>query len=101
MPKKKQNGVDLIAAERARHKAKGWTAEHDARHFDGSLGTAGAIYALWAACVHHNIPWPFTDGDKRDGLTHETPHRVKMLAKAGSFIAAEIDRLLRSGDSNV
>lgn len=117
-------GVDLIAEARAKHEAKGWTAEHDdTHHSNGQLAMAAACYAAPTRIyverrqLRDNIvsfvdPWPFTplvdlagrgatDWDKRKhgGANFvqdpETQDRLELLIAAGAFIAAEIDRLNR------
>ena len=95
------SGVDLIAAERERQKAvEDWTPEHDDEHTSGELAAAGAAYAYPTdlrsrdgRAVTKRVLWPWRDG-WRD---HVPDERVRELAKAGALIAAEIDRLLRSG----
>jgi len=114
------NGVELIAQERKRHEEEGWTAEHDDQHTEGELAQAAACYCLPDLSVEMSEPvqlnssrgvadcylydygpppelapgqirWPWdTKWYKR------TPEdRVRELVKAGSLIAAEIDRLQR------
>ncbi len=104
------NGIDLIAAERARQKlerrdgGEGYDADHDAGHED-ELAAAAACYALpaedrkltgdvgvgidvavdlvaavWPWAQHYWKPVP---GD-----------RVRELTKAGALIAAALDALL-------
>lgn len=116
------SGVDLIAAARAKHEAKGWTAEHDDGHAKGELAMAAACYAaperiyVERHATDHVLfadPWPFRfeaslsgrggiDYDKRKhgGANYvrdpETQDRLELLIAAGAMIAAEIDRLLRT-----
>lgn len=98
------NGVDLIAAERARQTGEEpWTSEHDDEHRRGELADAAVAYLDRDA-----RRWPFgyvTDGPDGHGSTGGvwvrgrpklTPDdRVRELVKAGALIAAEIDRLER------
>ncbi len=117
-------GVELIAAERQRQiEQEGWTPEHDDEHEDGSLALAAVCYATptklyqqvneLAAGPAFFDPWPDSwDGiwDKRysygerkenpgnmvpDPATYTDEERLDLLVKAGSLIAAEIDRLQR------
>lgn len=88
------NGVALIAAERARQIAKeGWTPEHDDTHSHGEMAISAACYAANGTTAEVTIngrdafPWGSCD-DKRQ--KHD---RVRQLVIAGALIAAEIDRL--------
>jgi hypothetical protein len=87
-------GAALIAAERRRQaEQEGWTPEHDASHHEGELARAAACYALAASA-------PFFANRIERGLwpplwDFKSADPVRMLAKAGALIAAEIDRLLR------
>ncbi|AYF31082.1 hypothetical protein CSH63_27315 [Micromonospora tulbaghiae] len=78
----------LIAAERIRHlEGKGYDANHDDQYRDGEL----AGMALWYADDESSaIDWPggLDDLPARGG-------RLQDLVRAGSLLAAEIDRLLR------
>ncbi len=95
-------GVELIAAERKRQvAAEGWTAEHDDTHERSELAQAAAAYAYPhdlptrdGRRVHKRLLWPWGDG-WRD---HGRKDRVRELVKAGSLVAAEIDRLSRLSD---
>ncbi|AMV20449.1 hypothetical protein [Planctomyces sp. SH-PL14] len=100
-------GVELIAAERERQvSSEGWTPEHDDGHQYGELSNAAACYAMsdgnrsmmfGVESGHASVQglvWPFeshwwkpTPGD-----------RIRELVKAGALIAAEIDRLGRTGE---
>lgn len=108
-----RTGAQRIADERARHVALGWTRDHDAEHESGELAMAAACYAAaaasarlyeqhtYAASVVYSDPWPFEDCDARpyDGnVLRDATHNeaIRLLEKAGAFIAAEIDRLLHA-----
>lgn len=112
----KKTGAELIAAERQRQlDVEGWTAEHDDEHDDESLARAAVCYAAPEPVFEQRVgnheirfvdPWPYSwsmEWDKRPrqrnswALRAPTPRqRIRMLAKAGALIAAEIDRLLRA-----
>lgn len=86
-----EDGVTLIAAERARQVSKeGWDSGHDDEHDDGSIAKAAACYALGS-----NLHWPWSFE-----WWKPTPNdRRRELVKAGALIAAEIDRLNRAAMS--
>lgn len=126
-PKKRRTkacGLDLIAAERRRQIDKeDWTPEHDDGHDLGELAMAAACYAapepvyrMRKGDVVTEPPWVFEsawpwrwDEDRRrkhagGGTADPKPHakltkarRIDLLTKAGALIAAEIDRLQRTG----
>ena len=86
-------GVQLIAEERERHRAEGWTHDHDAHHTDFELSMAAACYAAHETDIDEELwnAWPWAHSwDKRHKHT-----RIRRLQIAGSLIAAELDRLLR------
>jgi hypothetical protein len=103
-----EDGVSLIAAERQRQiDVEGYTTEHDdgLHEFGSALSMAAVCYATpgryrpLGGGIGRNsgIPalWPWRLEDWKP-----TPHdRVRELVKAGALIAAEIDRLNRSGVS--
>lgn len=108
--KKTQNGIDIITAERKRQiEVKGYTPEHDDEHDLGELSLAAALYALPYDAKQGDEPL-ITQADFIGlHITLETgcdfyldpePHKLKRLAKAGALIAAEIDRVIRSGEYN-
>jgi hypothetical protein len=88
-------GIERIAAERKRHEEKGYTAEFDDQWEFGQLAEAAATYASrpyrdGAIVNWRRLHWPWdfwTFNPEED--------RIRELVKAGSLIAAEIDRLLR------
>lgn len=88
----RMSGIELIAEARAKHEAKGWTAEHDDSHVHGELRRAAAEYALRAGTDSTTVPdmWPWEPSAwKPSGSS------VRDLIKAGALIAAEIDRIGR------
>lgn len=91
----KKTGIELIAQERERQiKEEGYTALHDKNHVIGELAMAGACYAMPAHSRMYRADgnpflWPMDSTSWKP-----TPgDRKRELAKAGAFIAAEIDRL--------
>lgn len=90
----KMTGIELIAAE------------HDDGHTQAELADAGACYADLAAYqakamtsstwVNQDwrtpMGWPWG----QDGSWRPSSKPIRNLEKAGAFIAAEIDRLLRA-----
>jgi hypothetical protein len=100
-------GVAMIAMERRRQVVeKGYTDEHDDMHDKGEFVQAAACYALGPAYVtplyghapseSPKIMWPFEAGSYRPNQS-----RVRALVKAGAFLAAEIDRLLRREQAEI
>jgi hypothetical protein len=97
---KRKSGVRMIEDERIRQiRVKGYTAEHDDAHEDGSIRAAALaiLYRMekWQpslAMQHWTDQWPML-------LAYhvEKKHKahVRRLAIAGALIAAEIDRLNR------
>ena len=105
------DGIDRISAERRRQiERKGFDAEHDAQHPDGSMTAAAVCYASdepiyikdeFANGCTFKDPWPWEerfDKRPRSGTVLVTlltlDERLSLLAKAGALIAAEIDNLL-------
>lgn len=115
-----KTGIELIAEERATHPAKGWTAEHDAGHAKGEIAAAASCYAAPQPIfelienrrgAQYTDPWPWgrviqgrsvADADGyRFGTTEENKRgktRLRQLQVAGALIAAEMDRLIASGN---
>lgn len=93
-----KTGIELISDERKRQvESEGWTAEHDDEHDNHQLSEAAACYALGVPTAVSNdvakVPlWPWDESWWKPG------DRVRDLVKAGALIAAEIDRLQRSGE---
>lgn len=86
-------GTQLITAERIRIEfLKGYDAKHDQKYVQGEL-LEGAVAYIESGSFEdgQNIPacWPFPIKDFKP-----TPgDRIRELAKAGAFIASEIDRI--------
>jgi len=90
-----ENGVEIIAIERARQKvSEGYTEGHDDAHVAGELAVAGAFYAMESTGIDHGLDWPFDENFPRE----KGHSRLRQLQIAGALIAAEIDRRLRFGD---
>lgn len=99
------SGVSLIANERLRQiQQEGWTPEHDDAHALGQMAGAAACYAL-QGCGFLNphiveARRPPVDGKVRvwpwaDSWWKPSDDPIRNLVKAGTLIAAEIDRLQR------
>lgn len=97
----KVSGVELVAAERQRQiDQEGYRELHDDSHDLGQMANAAACYAMDPEDREFMEPnfgvpgfWPWHSEDWKP-----TPHdRVRELVKAGALIAAEIDRLGRTG----
>ena len=88
------SGAAMIAAERQRQiVGEGWTPEHDDKHTMAELAYAAACYILSTSSVNVNRFWP-----RRWATKWWKPStRIRDLTKAGALIAAEIDRLRRTG----
>lgn len=122
----KKTGIELITEERKRQiEVEGYTSKHDAQHTCGELALAACCYAapkqlfeqvntkFYAnKSIIFKDPWPFDiEYDKRRQFTKANypidpeemtqDQRFSLLIKAGSFIAAEIDRLLALYNSNI
>lgn len=90
-------GIEIIARERQRQIAdEGCTADHDDYHRGRELARAGASYAFDDGNYDYvssppdlSFPWRW---EWKPGAP------IRMLAKAGALIAAEIDRRLRAGE---
>jgi len=109
MSDKKPSGIDLIAAERYRQVAKGYTPEVDSKLPDGSLSMAAICYAMDEQLfmkteqpngVLYSDPWPwdskFDHRRKIEGVVVyklSLKERINQLVKAGALIAAELDSL--------
>jgi hypothetical protein len=94
MYKKDSTGMDLIRDERESHFVQGYDARNDAKYTAGELTDAADAH-LAAAVGYPNLGrgvWPFA----KDKFRLNTP--ISSLAKAGSLIAAEIDRRIAAGE---
>lgn len=95
-------GVARIAKERLRHLAEeGYTLEDDLHYAHGELAAAAACYASNPAHRPVGDPpgaWPWSRAAWKPG-SRTTEGRIRELEKAGALIAAEIDRLLATGES--
>lgn len=121
------HGIQMIATERVRQVAeKDYSAGHEDGHDGGELAMAAACYASPCSLyvferdgdeeLRFIDPWPFDASEdlrakirrsltmpQRDGEgLRLTPlaWRIQLLAKAGALVAAEIDRLVRIGESS-
>ena len=95
------SAIWLLAAERARQAdGESYTPEHDAGHVHGELARAGAAYALMTlADPDFSVSGPYVRGIWPAGWgTVRIGSPIRMLAKAGALIAAEIDRRLARGE---
>lgn len=100
-----EGGVAIIAAERQRHfDVEDWTPDHDDHHTDQSLALAAACYA-WPPMrpIEVKKAWPWESCEWKPELfgvgadvDEKIAARIRVLAKAGALVAAEIDRLERS-----
>lgn len=101
------SSIALIAAERQRQiSEEGWTAEHDDVHIRGEIADAAACYAAttrvfkseqfagraYAPYTAYSDLWPW------EGIWWKPKDRIRDLVRAGALIAAEIDRLQRTGE---
>lgn len=98
MQKEPKSGADLIAAERRRQmEAEGYSPEHDDKHKPEEFTMAAISYALpeWMRWTYKGECewWPF----EKDSFKPSPDDRVRELVKAGALIAAEIDRIQRTG----
>ena len=96
------NGADAIAAERARHSQLGYDRDHDMRHTHEELLSAALCYtyaARWAQFNNLSQPMPVWARDNIAAWPWEeqywkpSDNPQRNLEKAGSFLAAEWDRL--------
>jgi len=89
------NGIELIAAERARQvEVEGFSTASDKFHRNSELALLACYYAMPGELELRTMPEMFfppnwrLDWAKRDGKS-----RIQQLVCAGALIAAEIDRL--------
>lgn len=87
------NGAQLIADERLAHVQRdGWTSSHDDAHIDHELLWAAQCYiieVLDPGAAPHTGFWP------ENWVWQPEEDAIHNLVKAGSLIAAEIDRIKR------
>jgi len=92
-------GIELIAAERQRQvEVEGWTPEHDDEHANGEMLQAAIAYAnepKFGQFVTDFRAFLFPKSWHPSWWKPSPENRVRELVKAGSLIAAEIDRLQR------
>lgn len=98
LQKEPKSGADLIAAERNRQmEAEGYSPEHDDKHKPEEFAMAAIAYALpeWMRWTYKGECewWPF----EKESFKPSPDDRVRELVKAGALIAAEIDRIQRTG----
>ena len=88
----KLSGAELIAAARRRQITReGYSAEHDDTLVQGELARAAMVYADPTSLAFWAPPfWPWEEGSFRP------KSRKADLVRAGTLIAAEIDRLQRA-----
>lgn len=98
------NGARLIAEERNRQLLdEGFDRVRDNKYVNGELAEAAACYAT----PLHDRPFPVrVDGQppliwpwEKKWWKPTPENRIRELQKAGALIAAEIDRLLRAGET--
>lgn len=94
-------GAYLIATERSRQVlAEGWTPDHDAEHTAGELALAATCYVAHVARPQRapfDAPPPLWPWDAHYWKPSDDP--IRNLVKAGALIAAEIDRLAASQET--
>lgn len=94
-------GIGLVAAERATHPGRGFTAEHDAEHVDAALVDAALDYAKFSAVLVRDPTaaelrerrTPSADWPWHSSWWRPSDDPIRNLVKAGALIVAEIDRL--------
>lgn len=89
------SGVDRIAAERATHEARGYTAAHDDQWKSNELAQAAVCHAAPGLADYQIWAWLWPWDSERPTRATSPEQRIEQLAKAGALIAAEIDRLER------
>ena len=89
-------GLYKIAQERKDHFEKHCHLdEHDDKHMGGELLKA-AIYCINPDAFNDQWPWTIDSVDRNTRDHIQEKNEIDRLAVAGSFIAAEIDRLKRT-----
>lgn len=96
-----KTGIELIAEERNRQiEVEGYDQDHDSEHSAGELAMAAMCYAMdpvWRPANMAPMGWPWVGYDKLDGFKPTPDDRIRELVKAGALIAAEIDRIQKTG----
>lgn len=90
------DGATRILLERLRQvSVEGYDAKHDDAHDDGDLLRAARAYLNSSdkRSTTADVWWPW------EPSTFKPTNPIRDLEKAGAFIAAEIDRRLRAGDT--
>jgi hypothetical protein len=92
-------GIDLIVQERTEQITKhNWTPKHDDEHASSELAIEASHLALQQTnCVVFNATFNREEYEQFGLITKLSGQRIHQLKVAGALIAAEIDRLLRSG----
>lgn len=96
------NFLELVAKERTRQIVeKGYTAEHDDEHTDGSLADAAACFSsnsdlFRISYVNYVELWPW----EPEFFTKRQHDRKQQLIIAAAFINAEYDRIVRAEQKN-
>lgn len=107
----KMDGGEMICVERFSQIERGYDADHDDKHCNGELLQAALSYlrlvmekqaaeqsphgSSISSSDHEYFEWPF---EKESWSPKDNP--IETLTVAGSFIAAEIDRLKREDSWN-
>lgn len=90
------NGIELVDQERSRQCNKGFTAEHDDQHTDGSLIEASRqILNDFEVSPDDYDEWPSELRFNVRGKYGDDP--IHRLVIAAALIVAEIERLQRAG----
>jgi hypothetical protein len=100
-PLPQQDGIALIEQERLRQiEEEHWLPEWDDKHTSGQLADAASCYAKIAAMMAYPAPIPLDPPSSWPWAVEwwrPSSDPKRNLAKAGALIAAEIDRIQRSG----
>lgn len=89
MIRKQITAIAAILAERERQVAvEGWTAAHDDTHVEGELVAAARCY-FELVTERPPASWPF------DAAAWKPKDRRRNLERAGAFLMAEADRIVR------
>jgi hypothetical protein len=105
----KSPALRLIEDERLRQiDGKGYDAERDDKYINGQLAAVAACFAAPVGRIYQKAEFPYgaisfsnmwpSSWDKKRDTRPKSPtaaDRIKILAKAGALVAAEMDRLQR------